>query len=242
MTPNSPGTITNHAVATTATSDPNTANNSAGQDTTVIPLLADIEVTKSATPNPVTQSSPLTYTVTVTNHGPNIAQTVLLTDTMPTGATFNFATINQGSCGIAFPTLACQLGSINPGGTVVLTIRMTPNSPGTITNHAVATTATSDPNTNNNSASGDTTVIPLLADIEVTKSATPNPVTQSSPLTYTVTLVNHGPDVAQTVLLTDTLPSGVSFNFATITGGTCAIGFPLLTCQFGPIDRATPSC
>ena len=96
MTPNSPGTITNHAVATTATSDPNTANNSAGQDTTVIPLLADLSVINSDNPDPVTQGSPLTYTVTIMNNGPDIAQTVLLTDTMPTGATFNFATINQG--------------------------------------------------------------------------------------------------------------------------------------------------
>ncbi len=212
---------------------------------------ADLSVTNSDIPDPVTQGSPLTYTVTIVNNGPDTVQTVLLTDTMPAGASFNFATINQGSCGIAFPLLACQLGSINSGGSVVLTIRMTPNSPGTITNHAVATTATTDPNIANNSASQDTTVIALQADLSVTNSDTPDPVTQGSPLTYTVTIVNNGPDTAQTVLLTDTLPAGASFNFATINQGSCGIAFPLLACQLGSINsggsvvltiRMTPNC
>ena len=124
---------------------------------------ADLSVINSDHPDPATQGSPLTYTVTIVNNGPDTAQTVLLTDTMPASASFNFATINQGSCGIAFPTLVCQLGSINPGGSVVLIIRVTPNVPGTITNNVIATTATSDPNTTNNSTSQDTTVNALSA-------------------------------------------------------------------------------
>ena len=120
---------------------------------------ADISVTKSDSPDPVTQGSPLTYTVTIANAGPNTAQTVLLTDTLPAGVSFNFATITQGSCAIAFPTLACQIGSMNSGDSVTMIIRVTPNTPGVITNSAVVTTATNDPNTANNSDSEDTTVL-----------------------------------------------------------------------------------
>ena len=215
MTPNSPGTITNHAVATTATSDPNIANNAASQDTTVIPLLADLSVINSDNPDPVTQGSPLTYTVTIVNHGPDTAQTVLLTDTMPASTDFNFATINQGSCGIAFPLLACQLGSINSGGSVVLTIRMTPNSPGTITNHAVATTATSDPNIANNAASEATTIIQLI-----TLSPTSLPGgTVGVPYNQTISASN-GAAPYHFAVTSGALPSGLTLSAAGLLSGT----------------------
>ena len=200
------------------------------------PLQADLSVIKSDNVDPVTEGQQVTYTVVVTNNGPDAAENVVLNDTLPAGASFVFATINQGTCAIGFPTLQCQLGTINAGGSVTLNITVTPHAGGTITNTVSVTSDTADPDTSNNSDSEDTTVNPLQADVSVTKSDDVDPVTEGEPLTYTIVVTNNGPDAAENVVLNDTLPAGTSFNFATITQGTCAIGFPLLQCQFGTME------
>ena len=45
------------------------------------------------------------------------------------------------------------------------------------------------------------------ADLEITKSDSPDPVTTGSDLTYTITVTNNGPDAATSVTVTDTLPA-----------------------------------
>jgi hypothetical protein len=80
-----------------------------------------------------------------------------LSDTLP--APFNFASITQGTCAIAFPLLTCQVGTMNPGDTVTLTIQVTPDEGGVITNNVTVTSDTEDPDGGNNSDSEDTTVL-----------------------------------------------------------------------------------
>src|ERR1051325_10499842 len=55
------------------------------------------------------------------------------------------------------------------------------------------------------------------ADLVLSGSATPNPVAVGSNLTYTVTVSNAGPSQATGVMLTNTLPSSVTFVSATLT-------------------------
>ena len=45
---------------------------------------ADLSITKTDSPDPVTAGNDLTYTVTVHNYGPSDAQAVQVTDTLPT--------------------------------------------------------------------------------------------------------------------------------------------------------------
>src|SRR5262249_15441674 len=59
-------TLTNTATGFAGTSDPNTANNTATQTTSVI-AQADLSVTKTDSPDPVIAGTNLTYTITVTN-------------------------------------------------------------------------------------------------------------------------------------------------------------------------------
>lgn len=236
VTPNADGTITNTVSVISDTDDPDTGNNSDSADTTVNALQADLSVTKSDDIDPIIEGGALTYTVVMTNNGPDAAENVVLDDIMPTGTTFNFATLTQGTCAIAFPLLQCQSGTLNPGDTVTLTLRLTPNSPGIITNTASITSDTDDPDMSNNSDSEDTTVNAVQADLSVTKSDDIDPITEGQSVTYTVVVTNNGPDAAENVILTDTLPAGTSFDFATITQGTCAIGFPTLQCQLGTVN------
>ena len=60
--------------------------------------MADLAVTKTGLPDPVLVGSNLTYTVTVTNNGPNNASNVMVTDTLPANVTFVSATPSQGTC------------------------------------------------------------------------------------------------------------------------------------------------
>lgn len=72
----------------------------------------------------------------------------------------------------------------------------------------------------------------LSADLSIEKSDNPDPVNPGNQLTYSITVNNAGPTAAQNVVVTDTLPAGVTF--VSTTG--CAedpTGVP--TCSLGTI-------
>ena len=75
--------------------DPNLSNNT--DSTTADPQVADLALAKSvsdATPNVGDQ---ITFTVTLTNHGPNTATGVQVADLLPAGVTFVSANPSQGT-------------------------------------------------------------------------------------------------------------------------------------------------
>src|SRR5262249_31438659 len=50
------------------------------------------------------------------------------------------------------------------------------------------------------------------ADLSISKAGAPDPVTTGGQLTYTIVVTNKGPDPAMGVVVTDTLPPGVTFD------------------------------
>jgi uncharacterized repeat protein (TIGR01451 family) len=72
-------------------------------------------------------------------------------------------------------------------------------------------------------------------DLSVEKTDSPDPVTSGSAVTYTITVTNHGSDDATGVMLTDTLPAGVTFNSATPSQGSCMEAGGLVTCDLGSL-------
>jgi uncharacterized repeat protein (TIGR01451 family) len=109
---------------------------------------ADLEISKDDSPDPVTVGDNLTYTITVTNNGPDAAANVVVTDTLPSGVTFVSA---SPGCVHAAGVVTCNLGTIAVGDSVTITIVVTVTAPGTISNTATVTSDTLDPNTANNS-------------------------------------------------------------------------------------------
>ena len=97
-------------------------------------------------------------------------------------------------------------------------IKVTPQEGGTITNEATVSSDEGDPTAANNSASAETTVSPA-ADLELTKTDSPDPVPAGGLLTYTLAVHNAGPSSAPAVQLTDTLPAGVTFESADALAG-----------------------
>jgi uncharacterized repeat protein (TIGR01451 family)/CSLREA domain-containing protein len=114
----------------------------------LLQLLSDLEISKADSPDPVTVGDNLTYTITVTNRGPDAAANVVVTDTLPSGVTFVSA---SPGCVHAAGVVTCNLRFIPAGGSVTITIVVTPTAPGTISNTARVTSDTVDPNTANNS-------------------------------------------------------------------------------------------
>jgi uncharacterized repeat protein (TIGR01451 family) len=119
---------------------------------------ADLSITKSA-PASVQTGASLTYTIQVTNNGPDAASSVVLTDPLPAGSAFVSAaggmscTHNSGIVNCTTPQIAS--GS---SATVLLTVTA-PQQATTLSNTASVSSATTDPNGTNNSATAATSVI-----------------------------------------------------------------------------------
>ncbi len=126
--------------------------------------MADLSVTKADSPDPVTVGQTLTYTVTVTNDGPDPATGVTLVDTLPGGVTLVSATPSQGSPCSGTSTVSCSLGNVAMSGSASVTLTVTPNAPGALSNQADVTANESDPDTLDNTVTANTTVnaIPAL--------------------------------------------------------------------------------
>src|SRR5205807_7857286 len=93
----------------------------------VATLPADLSITKTDSQDPVTEGNNLTYTITVTDNGPNNATNVTVTDTLPANVTFVSATPAQGSCS-GTSTITCNLGTINNAANATVLINVTPTS------------------------------------------------------------------------------------------------------------------
>jgi uncharacterized repeat protein (TIGR01451 family) len=118
---------------------------------------ADLAIAKADAPDPVTEGRDLTYTLTVTNNGPNPASGVTVTDDLPGDLAARSSSASQGSCS-GTTTVTCGLGDLASGASATVTIVIRPGSPGSITNTARVSGSQPDPNQANNSATQTTQV------------------------------------------------------------------------------------
>jgi uncharacterized repeat protein (TIGR01451 family) len=111
--------------------------------------VANLSITKTASPNPGVTLANLTYRVTVTNNGPSPATNVVVTDELPAGVNFISATPTQGSCTGNF-VVTCNLGGLANAAFTIVNILVQPQSSGIFTNNAKVTATESDPDPNDN--------------------------------------------------------------------------------------------
>jgi uncharacterized repeat protein (TIGR01451 family) len=216
--PSRRGSLSNSAEVSADETDLAPENNTY-LETTVVDAEADLVITKTDSPDPVVAGETLTYTLTVTNSGPSDATGVDVVDTLPSGVSFYSATPSQGWYNSV--TGSWTVGSVPDGGSATLTLVVTvdPSTRGTLSNTADVSGDETDPTPGDNTATAGTTV-DAEADLALAKTDDPDPVVAGNPLTYTLTVTNGGPSDGTNVVVTDTLPSGVSFDAATPSQGT----------------------
>ncbi|WP_188315889.1 gliding motility-associated C-terminal domain-containing protein [Chitinophaga agrisoli] len=217
------GALTNIAAVTSTTPDPVTPCPDCAAPGIPAVGVADIEIVKALkdpSQTSFTPGDPVTYTITVTNHGPSDAQNVRVQDAIPTGGTgMSWDATETG--GVALPALhgLSALNQVIPtipnGGVVTYTVTVTTDPAYTgaqMVNKAAETSDTEDPN------GGDpctTCEVPLdakpSADVQIVKTlknTTQLNYQPGAPVEYTITVTNHGPSDAKNVHIQDALPTG----------------------------------
>jgi uncharacterized repeat protein (TIGR01451 family) len=248
--------ITNTAEITSTTADLRPADNTTAITTTVL-AVADLQISKSASPDPVGAGQPLTYTLTFTNAGPSPVANVTIIDTLPANATVGSV---PGGCTSGGNTLTCTVAilPVNVPAILSLTV-LAPPAAGLIVNTAFITATVVDTNSINNTAVVTTRVTPI-ADLSIAKSATPNPVWPGHTIMYTVVVSNSGPSIAANVTLTENVPVSTTFqSIAAPAGWNCttpsvggtgniictnsslAVGTPATFIVAVQVDAGTPS-
>ncbi|MFI2212474.1 hypothetical protein ACH47A_22570, partial [Streptomyces sp. NPDC020141] len=224
-----PGTapITNTATVTGDDPDPVPGNNT--DTSTTPPASVDLAVDKTG-PASVTAGGAVSYTITVTNNGPDNSTGWTLADPIPANLT-NAATTTPG-CTVAGGNLNCTGGPLANGAStdVTLTGNAAPNAT-SIVNTATVTGDDPDPNPDNNTDTV-TTTVNRSADLAVDKSG-PASVTAGGNVSYTITVSNNGPSGSTGWSLSDPIPAGLA-NAATTTAG-CTVAGGSLTCDGGPL-------
>jgi uncharacterized repeat protein (TIGR01451 family) len=207
-------------VSATATDPGNNTSEFAADVKVGQATVSDLAVAITSSPNPATLNSNFTYTVTITNAGPNAATNVVLTDTLPSSVTFVSGTVDSGGSFTQTGTkFTANIPTLAVGATATATIVVNPTAVGTVTDTAVVSSGQIDPDTSNNTASEDTRV-DIPADLGVTVTASPSPVVEGGTLTYKIIVTNNGPGQASNVVVTQQLPAGATFVSASPGQGT----------------------
>ncbi len=187
-----------------------------------------------------------TYTLLVSNAGPDVAQGVVLTDIIPTNTTFVSLTQNAGPAfTLSTPTkgqggtLTASIPGLAPGTSATFSLVLNVNASlmdqSTIVNSATVTVNpnTTDPNPGNN-VSVTTVTSGVAADVAVTLSSFRGaPVIEGSQsftqgnLIYTLDVANNGPSDAQNATFDFPIDGGPAGVTVTMNAGAVGLNAPI---------------
>ncbi|MCL2687184.1 MAG: hypothetical protein FWE58_01450 [Methanobrevibacter sp.] len=193
----------------TVTLDVNETNIGDDEDTVTLEVVkaVNLEINKTANVISVISGQEITYTITVTNNGPDNATNVVVTDILHSSFTNVRASPSSGTT-YNSTTGEWIIGNLNIGETATLVITVNTTTKGTINNIA---NVTSDENNTGNNESNWTVNITPFVDLSVTKSTSATSVSTGDTFTYTITVTNDGLDEATNVYVTDSLDSRLSY-------------------------------
>ena len=130
------------------------------------PKVVDLAVTKSDSRDPVSAGAQLTYTIGVTNNGPDPATGVTLVDTLPDGVAFVSSVPGAPACTEVSGVVTCSLGGLTSGQSTQVTIVVNID-PGlldgvSVTNQTTIAANEPDPDKANNTAAESTVVTAII--------------------------------------------------------------------------------
>ncbi len=257
--------LVNNATVSTTTEETDKTNNAASVKVKILAPALDLLVTKTDTVDgeqhdPVEKGTNTTYLIVAKNDGPSDAYNVNIVDTFPVagfsydkvegqsaGLTCLPANVNAGQAG---GTLTCSIPVLKAGTEVQFKVQMKSLVRGTYQNKVVIT---SDETTKNydrnpaNNADDETTTVRVKSDVSVVKKANEPVVDLRQSFTWTLTvesLSGDGLEVAEDVILTDTLPEGMVLTkeprIVSGKGGSClgAVDTRQIRCELGDMEPA----
>lgn len=196
------GSVSNTAQVSINGQDPDSSNNTSQVSVNVTDsgqtAHADLSIHKTASTKSVTSGDQFNWIIDVTNHGPDSAQNVSITDQLPSGFEVISATINgDNTCKANGKELLCNIGTVVNEETKTLTILGTASlATGVLDNLASVASDTIDPDTKNNSDTASIMVDPVTpnsADIYVEVLTESNAI-QGGIAQFNVQPGNNGPD------------------------------------------------
>ena len=197
-------TVVNTATVKTATPESDLTNNNASNKTLIQPE-CNLTVTKEVSDINPNFNDIITWTIKVTNNGPDAALNVKISDSLPDGL------VKISESGDNFKE------SLASGETMTLTIQTKVTKTGNITNIATVTTTTKN---NGNTTANKTIIVDPAADLEVRKIPNVEKIIVGGELTWTITVKNNGPDTADDVKVFENLPKELQYLSYTATKGS----------------------
>jgi uncharacterized repeat protein (TIGR01451 family) len=214
------GAVKNTATVIGDQPDTNPKNN---EDGTTVEVLnpppppqpeSDLGIVKTVDHGVAYPGQTLTYTLKVTNHGPDSASNVNVTDTPSLPLKVLSAKPAQGTCTVGRP-ITCALGTIADGKTVTIKVTAKVLRTGTERNAASVTSDSKDPNPKNNIDGVVSKINPVL---HLVKTASPRTVMAGGKITYHLKLINPMDIAAHDVRVCDSLPAGLAYLGSTPKG------------------------
>lgn len=210
-------TVVNTATIGGNVFDPNLSNNTSS--ISVSPNLAvDLGIVKTANNTTPLLGQNITFSLVVTNYGPQNGTGVVAQDLLPAGLIY---VSHSTATGTYTPgTGVWAIGNLANGATATLTITATTTQPAvpSVTNVGIVSGNESDPNLTNNT--DPETITPnVVTDLRIVKTVDNSTPVVGNNVTFTVVVYNDGPSNATGVLAYDLLPPGLVYLSHTTSTG-----------------------
>jgi len=158
-------TTINATVPANAQTGPITVSAPAGTNTSAqsftLDYTANLSLSVTDAPDPIVVGDALLYTINIVNSGPFASPVVTLTNTLPGTVNLIAATTTQGTLNTNANPVTGNLGLLGVGANLTVTLKVTPQVTGSITNIARIAGQYPDPAPANNVATNRTFVQPL---------------------------------------------------------------------------------
>ena len=187
----------------------------------VRPATCDLAVSLTVEPAAPTYGEPFTMTLTVTNRGPNTAQSVWLTNALPAGFEIASAILSQGTLVTNDTEVVAQLGPLGEAAaesSAMLTMTGRVLRPGWVTNLVTVGASEVEPTPEDNTAR---VAFPVLETVDLSLTSQSSAVRTPVGQRYLVSLAvaNAGPYLASNVLVRSELPAGVTLDSVSLSQG-----------------------
>jgi len=182
----------------------------------------------------------ITYTVIATNLGPDDAVNINIQETMPSLGLDAGSIVITPSVGTSYDTGSniWTIPSLANGASTTLTISGTVNAVGNVLNTvSLLSVEQVDTNINDNVATS-TALAGGVADLYIQKTVNNTTPLEGDNVVFSIQVDNYGPDNASGVVITDTLPAGLTY-VSDDGGVSTTVSGGVITWSLGIINNAT---